>query len=167
MSRVLKWLGLTLAALVAMVALIAGVARFSHGPIGPFPGGALEGRAEPAPADWSFAEQTSNIAIEVDPENPRSVTAGLVIYEKRPYVAATWAARKTWPHIAERDPRVRVRVEGRIFELNAVRVDDPALHSALARLIGEKYGATGGSLAADSGTWIFRLDPRERGASGA
>ena len=39
--RILRWLGLALVALPAVVVGVGVIARFSDGPIGPFPGGKL------------------------------------------------------------------------------------------------------------------------------
>ena len=70
----LRWLGLGAAALVAVACLVAVVARFSDGPIGPFPGGprvAGELVRDSAP-DWSSARDTGSIELEVNPESRRS-----------------------------------------------------------------------------------------------
>lgn len=56
------------------------------------------------------------------------------------------------------DPHVRLRVDGKLYELRAVRVSDAAeLAGARARLL-EKYGREEDAQARAG--WIFRLDPR-------
>ena len=59
--KVLQWIGSILGVLLGVLALVGVVARYSDGPIGPFPGGPLatgELVAE-TQVDWSFAEPSS------------------------------------------------------------------------------------------------------------
>lgn len=159
--RALVLVALVLAANVALRA----VARFSGGPLGVVPGGRLDGplAAEQDP-DWAFTEQVQTIAVEVDPEHPLSVTTWVLTLDGALYVAADFFNPfKRWPHRALADPRVRLRVDGRIYERLAVRIDDRALVTRLRRAIADKYDIADGGLASKVDVWFFRMDPRPAG----
>ena len=73
-------LGLVVA-VVAVVAL-AWTARSSDGPVGPFPGGALQGQMWQGPEpEWDFAADVQTIEVQVNPRNPRSGRTGVIIHE--------------------------------------------------------------------------------------
>jgi hypothetical protein len=151
-----------LATLVVIAALVAlGVyARFHDGPIGPFPGGALvSGEAVATPVtDWSFASSIQTLELEVSPEKPRSVTTWFLVLDGTLYVPSGGAARKTWPALVERDGRVRVRLDGKIYALQATRVNDPAIAKRLSEAVAAKYGFGDGQPV--EGAWAFALAPR-------
>jgi hypothetical protein len=143
----------------AFVALSVG-ARFHDGPIGPFPGGALvAGEAVATPvSDWSFAAPLPRLELEVAPDHPRSVTTWLLVVDGVLYVPSGAAARKTWPSLVQQDGRVRVRLDGKIYELQAKRVTDPALGKRLAEAVKQKYGVGDGQPMERA--WAFALAPR-------
>ena len=154
------------AAVFAFLVLIGGLvalaigARFHDGPIGPFPGGALvagERVATPV-GDWSFAASIPRLELEVAPDHPRSVTTWLLVVDGVLYVPSGAAARKTWPALVEQDGRVRVRLDGKIYDLQARRVTDPALGKRLAEAVKQKYGVGDGQPM--EGAWAFALAPR-------
>ncbi len=151
--RILRWLGIVLVALVAvLVAALVGtgvVARFSDGPIGPFPGGPLSTGtlvSEPE-VDWSFANGREIELQLVEP--PGSRTTGIMLHEGQLYVpcdlgfmwgrfsgSRRWILHliyvfKRWHEDAVRDGRVVLRIAGKRYPRQAVRVTDPEL---LARL---------------------------------
>ena len=161
--RALRGLGIALAAVVAVAFATGVVARFSDGPIGPFPGGPLVAGelVAAAPADWSFAAPLREIELEVNPEAPRSRTTWVAVVDGDLYVPCGFPAAKRWPHEALRDGRVVVRIQGRRYERQAVRENDPARLGRLGTEVQRKYGA-GDAEAAVAGekVWFFRLDPR-------
>jgi len=163
MGRVLRWLGLGVAALVASACLVAVAARFSDGPIGPFPGGPLVAGelVRDAAPDWSFATDMGSIELEVDPESPLSRTVWLAVVGGVLYVPCGFPETKTWPHQALRDARVVLRIDGRRYERQAVRESDPARLRLLGAEVARKYGV-GDEAAAVAGedVWFFRMDPR-------
>jgi hypothetical protein len=165
--RLARWtLVLAALALAATVALRA-VARFSGGPLGVVPGGRLAGplAADQNP-DWSFTEQLQTIAVEVDPEHPLSVTTWVFTLGGALYVAADFFnPLKRWPHRALADPRVRLRIDGRIYERRAVRVEDPVLIGRLRRAIADKYDIADDGIASKVDVWFFRMDPRPEAAA--
>jgi hypothetical protein len=81
------------------------------------------------------------------------------VHEGTLYVPAGLAARKRWPSQVAGDGRVVLRIEGRRFERQATRVEDPALVTALQQSLARKYELSP-ETAADPGTWFFRLGPR-------
>ncbi len=157
--RILRGLGIALVALVAVLVGIGVVARFSDGPIGPFPGGPLRAGSlvsEPD-VDWSFVDWESRPGRIVElqlVEPPSSRTTGILVHEGQLYVSADlgfiwrrlpgpgrgvlfviWGF-KQWHEEALRDGRVVLRIDGKRYERQAVRVTDP------------------------EAIWFFRMDPR-------
>ncbi len=190
--RILRWLGIALVALVAVfVAVLVGtgvVARFSDGPIGPFPGGPLRtGSLVSEPdVDWSFVDWESRPGriIELQlVEPPKSRTTGILVHEGQLYVSADlgflWRRVsspvrgvlfviflfKRWHEEALRDGRVVLRIDGKRYERQAVRVTDPEVFAALSSRVQEgavRAGlALGESLPPDpDAIWFFRMEPR-------
>jgi hypothetical protein len=141
-----------------LVLAIAMLARLSDGPVGPFPGGPLQGALmkglEPR---WStLLAGTDTIELQVNATDPRSVRVWFVLLNGAVHVPSAWAPRKQWPAQVEADPRVVMRWHGRLYERHATRVTDPATIDTLIGLVSEKYGAGRGD---PETTWFFRLDP--------
>jgi hypothetical protein len=159
-----------LAALIAAVAVgIFVVGRFTDGPMGFFSGGALaSGEIVTAPVeDWSFVDSISTIEFQLL-EPPRSRTVWVVRDDAGnayiPCGIPNFTLWKNWPHEAREDGRAVVRIEGKRYPLQLVKVDDKPLRMALLAKVGAKYGMPPGS--DDQATndpdavWFFRLDPR-------
>ena len=160
MRRALRWLGLALVAVAVAVGAVLVAARFHDGPLGPITGGTFRS-GEPAapPADWSFATDETRMELELPPELGRSITTGVVVVDGRLYVPCLFAAAKRWPHAVLRDPRVRVRLAGKVYELRAVRLDDPATLARVGPVFVAKYPETDGS-SLGTRDWLFALEPR-------
>lgn len=160
--RWLRWLGVGLLAVLAGVLAVALWARFvAGGPVGPFPGGALEGEAVASlPRDWSFLEERDTVALQVAPEAPRSVTTWILVHAGRPVVPSGLPTRKTWPGLVLEDPRVLMRVDGRLYPLRAERVRQREELEALSDALEAKYGDMPGERDYETGVWFFRLEPR-------
>jgi hypothetical protein len=147
---------------MALVA-VGAVARYSDGPIGPFPGGPLRSGAIVADPDVDWSSLTSVREIElqlVDP--PRSRTTWLLVREGRAFVPCGFpnlSLWKQWPQQVHRDGRAVVRIDGRRYERHVVRVTDPGLQAELAADLTEKYGARPGFTPTPESVWFFRLDP--------
>jgi hypothetical protein len=155
--RVLRWIGFGLGVLLVGIAVLIGVARFLDGPLGPIPGGPIRG--EPAledPADWAFAGGESTLELQV---GDRSRTVWFVTYQSVLYVAAAEAASKQWPAEVLIDPRVRLRVAGRVYDRKLVRVDDEAMREAVGRTFETRY-QTKIDAETKARVWVFRVDPR-------
>jgi len=170
--RGLRWIAVAAVGLMLGLGVLALAARFSDGPIailagGPLRAGELATGPEP---DWGFAREVREIELQLL-EPPRSRTTWVLVHEGRLYVPCGYMTRswgrwwKRWPREAERDGRAVVRIGGRRWERQAVRVLDPALFAALAAEAGRKYGARipGGPPGA-SDVWFFELAPRAGGS---
>ena len=146
-----KWLLI----LVGCLFMLYGMARFI--PIDPAeqrPGLRLDGTLG-GNSEW---QQLAN--------SSRSFGSNLVQFETRPwyglrhsvtttsltrdgefYIPCGWCSKKRWPTFVANDPRVRLRVDGVLFERIAVRVNDEALLAEFAE--------------GPSDLWLYRLDPPE------
>ena len=128
------------------------------GPVGPFPGGRLDGALATAPIDdWSFARNWT-LSIETDPDAPRSVNVHFVTDGPRLWVATVLGGTSSWARRTLADGRVRVRISGAVYERQAVAVGDRSEIEHVAALYREKYTLTPD--VTGEGTLIFRLDPR-------
>ena len=171
MRLVLRALGGLIALIVvALIALLV-VARFSDGPIaivagGPFKSGEVYSGPEP---DWSFVHDVQEVQFQlVDP--PRSRTTWIVDHEGKAYIPSgymtTWWGKlwKQWPHEVEKDPRILLRIDGKIYERRLVRVQEGPVVAPLLAELGRKYlpGTAIPMEAVTSGyLWLFELAPRE------
>lgn len=138
------------------------------GPIGPFPGGALSGEVHhERVADWSFSDDAHTIQLETDSQDPRSVNTWCVGYQGNLYIPTSLImgtenpAERGWVQNVLRDPLVRVRIDGTVYELRAERVDDPTeLEAVRAKFIAKYDEVEAGEEQAEN-AWIFRLVSRD------
>jgi len=166
MARVLKWLGLVILGIAALAVCVAFAARFCDGPLGPFPGGQMSGErvAEPV-TDWDFIVERDTVELEVNPEAPRSITTWVVGYGGQPYIPGAFGARKKWTAQLVADGRAVLRVDGKLYERQAVQVADEALLQELRAVLIRKYELDPEGNFSGPETWFFRLDPRESPSS--
>lgn len=162
MLRVLKWLGLGILGIAVSALCVVWGARFADGPLGPIPGGPMSGErvAEPV-ADWGFVLDRDTVELEVNPAAPRSITTWVVGHGGHPYIPAAFGSRKTWTAQLLADPRAVLRVDGKLYERQALRVTDPALLEELRGVLIRKYELDPEGNFAGPDTWFFRVDPRE------
>lgn len=166
--RVLRWIGIGLAAAIVALVAVAVVARICDGPIGPFPGGPLLAGAlvEEPVSDWSFAADVPTVEMQLLVP-PRSRTTWIVVYEGKAYIpcgAPNFRLWKQWPHEALRDGRALVRIGGRRYPVTLVRVTDEATFAAVDRRVAAKYGVGGAGAASQQDLWVFRLNSRPVGS---
>lgn len=169
MRTLLRVLG---AIVVAAAALLIG-ARFHDGPLAIVAGGAFTSgeRYEGPEPDWSFVRDLDTVEIQ-SLEPARSRTTWVVEHEGRVFIPcgymSSWWGRvwKKWPLEAERDGRVILRIDGKLYERSLVRRrDGAALTPVLDKLAAKYLGATGPVAGAaeqvNSGSlWIFEVVPR-------
>lgn len=168
------WTLRVVSALIAIAVIgVAGlfvVARFSDGPLaivagGPFSTGET---VREEISDWSFVHDLREVEFQLlDPA--RSRTTWIVEHDGRAYIPSgymtSWWGRlwKHWPYEAERDGRILLRIDGRIYPSRLRRVESgPRLAPVLAEL-SRKYagGAAIPVEAVESGSlWIFEVAPR-------
>ncbi len=154
-------ISVALGAAAFLAAIIGG--RFSDGPlelIPGIPGGPLSGEVirDPKP-DWSFARDIDPIELQINSSPARSIFTGVVVHGGSLYVPVTLSPLKRWPHVVASDPRVLVRIAGRLFEREAVPVTDPELLRELIAAGRSKYGPPFHAAWAARFTGYFRLDP--------
>ena len=93
------------------------------GPMGPIPGGELEGEELAWPADWSFSDDVENILLETNPSDPYSVTVWGVYVENDVYVVGA-TAESRWVQNLLTNPRARFSVSGDIYTAWVEQVED-------------------------------------------
>lgn len=157
-------------AIAAVIALVVG-AKFLDGPWGLLPGGVFKSGetvvgAEP---DWSFVHDIQEVEFQLlEPAGSR--TTWIVDHQGKAYIPCgymtSWWGKlwKQWPIHAEKDGRAIVRIEGKLYERQLVRVTQgPALEPLLAELERKYPIAQGLDIQAveSGGLWIFELAPRK------
>jgi hypothetical protein len=170
MKTILRVAGALLAILVVGIAALLVGARFADGPLaivagGPFRSGELVSGPEP---DWSFVRGVREVEFQLlDP--PRSRTTWILDHEGKAYIPCgymtTWWGRiwKQWPHEAEKDPRILLRIGDRLYERKLVRIEEGPEVAPLLAELGRKY-AGGREIPLEAVTsgflWLYELAPR-------
>ena len=90
-----------------------------------FPGGQLSGKVKRVPHSWSFSDAFENVQLETRPDDPYSVNIWCVAVGKRLFIASGKGMESAWAKHIVANPDVRLRIGEDIFELRAVRGDDP------------------------------------------
>jgi hypothetical protein len=105
------------------------------------PGLWLSGEPAPLPEDWSFTDAHREIAIEVRTPYalPHSVTIWCASADGRLFVAARDPEQKRWPGWVERDPEVRLAIDGRLYDAKLFHLDDPDWIAPVRRAYAAKY----------------------------
>ena len=170
MKKLLKGLlGLVLVVAVGIAGLFV-AARMSDGPLaiiagGPFSSGEVYEGPEPS---WDDLVDIETVEFQsLDPA--RSRTTWIAVHDGRifipcGYMTTTWGRIwKQWPIEAERDGRVILRANGKLYNRNLVRIKSgPEIQPILAEL-GRKYG-DGSPFPIEAVTsdylWIFEMTPR-------
>ena len=159
-----------LGALALLITVVLVGARFADGPLaiiagGPFTSGELVSGPEP---DWSFTHDLPDVQFQLlDPA--RSRTTFILEHEGRifipsGYMTTTWGRIwKKWPIEALEDGRTILRIDGKLYERQLVRIEDGPLVAPLTAELSRKY-ADGTPIpleAVSSGyLWLFELAPR-------
>jgi hypothetical protein len=161
MNKVLRIVGFVVAGLIGLPLLavmsVAGASRFADGPLVELlPGGPLVSGewVTEEPDDWGFVADESTIEFESD---GRSRKVYILTIDGAAYIPASlgFPPFKKWHERALEDPAAVVRIGGKRYARNLVKVDDAELEARLGQQSLEKYGGVpdGGA-----GAWFFRLD---------
>ncbi|MDJ0786167.1 MAG: DUF2255 family protein [Myxococcota bacterium] len=106
------------------------------------PGLSLSGPTEAFPADWSFTDAHREIWIET--RTPwllrHSVTIVCAQRDGQLFVGARNPETKRWVSLVERDDRVRIEVDGVLYEARLDPIADPAEEARVRRAYAAKYG---------------------------
>ncbi len=165
MSSGLKWfvsvISVILIALVVLFVLI----RFHDGPMeilagGPFKSGELVTEV----TDWSFMDEFLTVEMQTM-QPPRSRTMWVVVYDNRLYVISSYMKTgvgrlwKRWPRQLDEDNRAVIRADGKLYELQLVRVpEDDEVIAGVVERFNEKYNTPYTAEVVTSGnTWLFEL----------
>ncbi len=167
MTKLLKSVGIVVASLVVIGGAVILGARWVFGPLGPIPGPELTGSVVDEPADdWSIVDAVKVIQVETRPEAPYSVSTWLTRVDDGIYVFAA-DGESPWVQHIDDDPRVRIRIEGLIYERRAVRVADLETKHSFLSAMRSKYEHDTGfdpefwQRAWDTGEFVlFRMEPR-------
>jgi hypothetical protein len=123
-----------------------------------FAGGSLDGDVADPPSEWSILAEIETVQLETQPDDPYSVNVWAAAVASDVYIA-TGENGTTWSEHFDVNRDVRLRIDGQIFDLEAVRVDDPAeLQRVSAAYVG-KYGLERDDNWVTTGQ-VFRLDRR-------
>lgn len=128
------------------------------GPTGLLPGGRLVGEPAATPADWGFAGDAGTMQLETNPAEPYSVNLAYTVLGGRFYVNAGGTETRWAAHIAA-DPRVRLRLDERLYDLRARRVTDAAELEAFAEAWTSQSFFRRDPRRYDE-VWLFELLPR-------
>ena len=148
--------------------------RLSDGPSVIFAGGALvagEMVTGPEP-DWSFVRGVRVFELQLlNP--PRSRTLWIVEHEGKLYLNSNYMGGlrerlwKRWPAQAERDGRAIMRIEGKRYERNLVRIKTGPIVEGVTAEFTRKYGVemTPAEVEAEE-LWLFEMAPSSTNING-
>ena len=112
------------------------------GPFYAIPGGALDGPdATSIPSDWSSLPD-GVLQLETRIDDPYSVEINYVVRNGKLYIDP--AEGRAWLAHLRADPKVRVRIDGSVYPMQATLVQDPA----------ERNGF-------DADRFVYRLEARQ------
>lgn len=167
--RILRWIAIGTA--IGVTAFVAAWMLGFVAPFGPVGGGRLRGAVSTPPADWSFVDRVAEVRLETHRGPlPWSVTTWALTHEGRLYIPSRNCLAKRWVHNVLAEPDVRLAVEGRLYELRAVRDEDPEIGRALLDqmllkylgIVAEEARPTSGGDPSRGSAYgcLFRLEPR-------
>lgn len=125
--------------------LLAVVLCLGCGPIGPFSGGRLSGEDAGWLADWSGVSEITQIQLETSPDDPHSVNVWVVVVDQEAYLATSLLIgtevpeEREWVRNVTTDPRVRLRIEGRLYSAQLETVTDESLKARVFEAFLAKY----------------------------
>ncbi len=131
-----------IAALLTCAMAIALAFGCSIDPSDERPGLGLSGEVhQQAVEDWSFTEDSGEIFIETVTSYwiPHSVTAWCVTVGDDLYVYAEYADKKSWVANVARNPNVRLKINGKVYEQRLVPVTDPTTTASIDSGFMRKY----------------------------
>jgi len=132
---------------------------------GPFSSGEMHSGPEP---DWSFLKDYFTVEFQLlDPD--RSRTTYVMEHDNRIFIPSGYMNSvlgklwKHWPMEAEADGRAILRVDGKLYDRQLVRITDGEILDGVLSELGRKYGEgepAPRSMVTSNDLWIFELAPR-------
>lgn len=123
------------------------------------PDGALHGTLTPVPPAWEGSTVPDVVELETRPADPYSVKIWAVPVGDLMYVHAGDNHTRWVQHI-EQDPAVRLKVEDRLYELDAQRVTSAEEFAGFAQAYEVRYGTRPRNENVDA-VYLFRLAARQ------
>ena len=165
--RIIGWLAIVLGTLILLIGLAAIAVRYSDGPIGMVAGGPLvagELVTGPEP-DWRFTHDINTVEFQLL-SPARSRTTWILELNGRIYIPCGYMDStlgrlwKHWPIEAERDGRAVLRIDGKRYPRQLVRIRSGDIIGPLTQEISRKYAVPATPAAVESGNlWLFELTP--------
>lgn len=111
------------------------------------PGTRLDGELAAAPSTWEFTDDTQEVHLETYPWYgiPFSVTTVLATDGSNLYLPSIYNApgvfpgTKFWNKVVVDNPQVRLRVEGKLYELEIQNITDPTEFDRAFMALAGKY----------------------------
>ncbi|MBM3778882.1 MAG: hypothetical protein FJW23_11730 [Acidimicrobiia bacterium] len=148
----MKTIGRLLGAVVVVLLLLIGYARVFGFDPGPWrPGLWLTGEVAETPTDWSFIKEIGGpTAIETKerffPGLVYSLTSSRFVHNGHLYLGSGYATGvkmpggRHWNQNIIADPRVRVRIDGKLYDGKLVYVDDKDEHFGVIKEYERQFG---------------------------
>ncbi len=151
-ERILKGIAVALALL--MVTLLVLYLNRSD-PYGSLPGKRLQGEeVTESVDDWTFANESRRVTVEVRPSAPYSVYAGYFVHDRVLYVSS---AKSRWAQFLLQDPNMRIRIGDKLYRVRATRMEGVDLERAQNAYSDKSPNRTPEQIAE---RWYFRLESR-------
>ncbi len=144
--------------------LVPALGLLACGPLGPFSGGRLRGEVAAMPAPWPDLSGVENAQLETNPDDPHSINIwcadvdGAVFVSTSLILGPEEPTERTWVKNVSKDPDVRLRVDGTVYEARLTKLEDAALREQVLARFEAKYGEL--SPERTPGAWIYRVAPR-------
>ncbi len=125
-----------------MAALVAAVAVSGCQPEDETPGLWLRGEVAPERVDdWRFTNDIEEIFVETRPWYgiPHSTTIWCVELGGALYIGSYGDEKKAWEKNVARDPRVKLAISGKLYEVTLAQVSEPGQIEALDAAYAQKY----------------------------
>ena len=129
-----------------------------NGPLPFMSGGMLSGEPVSAPAEWNLENEFGVAQLETRPEDPYSVNIAYTILAGRLYINAG-DTETEWVKHMDVNPLVRLRIDDKIYLLQAVRVEDSAEIAAFGGAW-TRQGMFHRDPFELEQAWVYRVEPR-------